>query len=72
MHMHSATSNLSCYIVNKRGVREPEHAILANLLSLQRWYHQLNEYEFEQTRGDSERQGSLVCCSPWSRRVRHY
>ena len=21
--------------------------------------------EFEQTRGDNEGQGSLVCCSPW-------
>ena len=33
-----------------------------------RWldgYHQLNEHEFEQTLGDSERQESLVCCSPW-------
>ena len=29
------------------------------------WYHQLNEHEFEQTPGDSEGQGSLVCCSPW-------
>ena len=29
------------------------------------WYHRLNEYEFEQTPGDSEGQGSLVCCSPW-------
>ena len=28
------------------------------------WY-QLNEHEFEQTSGNSERQGSLVCCSPW-------
>ena len=27
------------------------------------WHHQLNEYEFEQTPGDSEGQGSLVCCS---------
>ena len=27
------------------------------------WY-QLNEHEFEQTSGNSERQGSLVCCSP--------
>ena len=26
------------------------------------WYHQLNGHEFEQTLGDSERQGSLVCC----------
>ena len=24
-----------------------------------------NGHEFEQTMGDSERQGSLVCCSPW-------
>ena len=24
-------------------------------------------YEFEQTPGDREGQGSLVCCSPWSR-----
>ena len=30
-----------------------------------RWHQQLNGYEFEQTQGDSEEQGSLVCCSPW-------
>ena len=35
------------------------------------WYHRLNGHEFEQTVGDSERQGSIVCCSPWSLRVRH-
>ena len=28
------------------------------------WYHQLNGHEFEQILGDSERQGSLACCSP--------
>ena len=27
------------------------------------WYHWLNGLEFEQTQGDSEGQGSLVCCS---------
>ena len=27
---------------------------------------QLNGHEFEQTLADSEGQGSLVCCSPWS------
>ena len=27
------------------------------------WHHQLNGHEFEQTPRDSERQGSLVCCS---------
>ena len=29
------------------------------------WRHQLNGHEFEQTLGDGEGQGSLVCCSPW-------
>ena len=29
------------------------------------WHHQLNGHEFEQTPGDTEGQGSLVCCSPW-------
>ena len=29
------------------------------------WPHQLNAHEFEQTLGDGEGQGSLVCCSPW-------
>ena len=29
------------------------------------WHHRLNGHEFEQARGDSEGQGSLVCCSPW-------
>ena len=28
------------------------------------WYHQLNGHEFEKTLGDSEGQGSLVCCGP--------
>ena len=27
--------------------------------------------KFEQTLGDGEGQGSLVCCSPWGRRVGH-
>ena len=31
------------------------------------WHHRLNGHEFEQTLGDGERQGSLVCCSPWGR-----
>ena len=29
------------------------------------WHHRLNGHEFEQTPGDSEGQGNLVCCSPW-------
>ena len=29
------------------------------------WYHRLNGHEFEQAPGASDRQGGLVCCSPW-------
>ena len=35
------------------------------------WRHQPNGHEFEQTLGDGDGQGSLVCCSPWGRKVRH-
>ena len=35
------------------------------------WYHRLNGHEFEQTPGDSEGQGSLVCCRSWGLRVRY-
>ena len=33
-----------------------------------RWHHQLNGHEFVQAPGDSEEQGSLVCCSSWGRK----
>ena len=29
------------------------------------WHHWVNGHECEQTPGDCEGQGSLVCCSPW-------
>ena len=29
------------------------------------WHHRRSGREFEQTPGDSERQASLLCCSPW-------
>ena len=29
------------------------------------WHHRFNGHEFAQILGDSEGQGSLVCCSPW-------
>ena len=28
------------------------------------WHHPLNGHEFEQTPGDGDEQGGLVCCSP--------
>ena len=33
------------------------------------WHRWLNGHEFEQAQGDSEGQGSLVCCSLWGHRV---
>ena len=37
-----------------------------------RWLDgKLNGDEFEQILGDSEGQGSLVCCNPWGCRVGH-
>ena len=30
-----------------------------------RQHHQVNGYEFEQTLGDNEGQGSVAWCSPW-------
>ena len=36
------------------------------------WHHRfISGYEFEQTPGDGEGQGSLVCCSPRGGRIRH-
>ena len=35
------------------------------------WHHRLIAPEFEQTLGDVEGPGSLVCCSSWGRRVGH-
>ena len=29
------------------------------------WHHQLDGHKSEKTPGDSEGQGSLMCCSPW-------
>ena len=34
-------------------------------------HHQLNGHKFEQTPGDNEGQGTLVCCTLWRHRARH-
>ena len=31
-------------------------------------HHRLSGHGFEQALGDGERQGGLVCCSPWGRK----
>ena len=43
----------------EKGLREDE------MVGLHHW---LNGYEFEQTQGDSEGQGSLMCCSSWDQK----
>ena len=35
------------------------------------WHHRLYGHGFEQAPEVGDRQGILVCCSPWSHRVRH-
>ena len=32
------------------------------------WHHQLDRHEFVQASGVGDEQGSLACCSPWSRK----
>ena len=32
------------------------------------WHHCLDGHGFEQASGVGNRQGSLVCCSPWCRK----
>ena len=32
------------------------------------WVHQLDGHEFEQVLGVGDRQGGLMCCSPWCRK----
>ena len=46
--------------------RQEESGIIEN--EMFGWYHRLSGHRFEQTPGDSEGQGSLVCCSPWGRK----
>ena len=45
--------------------RSPPQVLLVAEDELVGWHHWLNGHAFEQTPGDSEGQGSLVCCSPW-------
>ena len=32
------------------------------------WHHRLNGHKLEQVPRVGDRQGSLVCCSPWGRK----
>ena len=55
--------------VGKLRLRETSSDLLnATLQWLNGITHQFNGHEFEQTIGDGEGQGSLVCCSPRGRK----
>ena len=46
--------------------RQKEKRVTEN--EMVRWHHWLSGHEFEQAPGVGDGQGSLVCCSPWSRK----
>ena len=48
-------------LVGKDGWKRLKAAIEGELVG---WHYRFNEHESEQTSGDSEGQGSLVCCGP--------
>ena len=50
-------------------LRQKERGAAEN--EMVRQHHGLNGHGFERTPGDSEGQGSLMCCSPRSRTVGH-
>ena len=49
-----------------KDLRQEEKGVAEN--EMVGWHHRLNRHEFEQTLGDNEGQGSLVCHSPWDHR----
>ena len=60
---HQKTSKqIKRYDAGKDGGQEEKETTEDMMVGLHHW---LNGHEFEQTSGDSEGQGSLVCCSPW-------
>jgi len=55
-HLMQRADSLEKTLMEEKGVTEDE---------LVGWHHRVKRHEFGQTLGDSEGQGSLVCCSPW-------
>ena len=51
------------YIVLNYNIEQEEKRVTDD--EMVGWHHRVNGPEFAQTLGDSEGQGSLVCCSPW-------
>ena len=54
---HSFTELCKSLCHDKAAIHEGDEMV--------RYHHQLNEHELKKTPGDTEGQGSLMCCSPW-------
>ena len=54
----------------KDWAQEQKQAAVNEMVGRHHDSHQTHGRELEQSPGDNEGQGSLVCCSPWSQRVR--
>ena len=49
----------------EKGMTEDDWMAEMGTTEMVGWHHRLNGHESEQTWGDGDGQGSLVCCSPW-------
>ena len=68
-HLMGRANSLEKILILRR-VGEEENGVTKD--KMVGWHHRLNGYEFEQTPGDSEGQGSQGCFSPGgSQRVGH-
>ena len=62
-HLMQKAGSLEKTLMFGKMERQEEKGVSENEMA--GWHHQLNGHEFEQTLGDSEGPGSLVCHGPW-------
>ena len=62
-HLIETANSLKMSLMLGKDWRQREKGLAEG--EMVRQHHRLNGHESEQTPGDSEGQGSLVCCSPW-------
>ena len=70
-HLMGRADSLEKTLMLGKGRRQEDKGLTED--EIVGWHHQLNRLESEQTLGDSKRQGSLACCTPWGhKKARHY
>ena len=62
-HLMGRADSLEKTLMLGKGRRQEDKGLTED--EIVGWHHQLNRLESEQTLGDSKRQGSLACCTPW-------